>query len=505
MSKQSPRPRDIVGPVAAVLVLLFGFFAASCSAHDDSGSPCGSPSCLELRLDDSQTPLQRAPARFEHRLHVETLGANSCVSCHAKPSDGDFALRDVKSADRSARTDEIHRLCMGCHQQRQASGQKTGPELCGQCHRGAVGAAAAQAPVAMDLSLHQRHVASHGNKCDGCHHVFDDASRKLVYRKGQEGGCRDCHKRADDGRKLSWRHAAHGACVGCHARDAAAGGKAGPTECAGCHDAATLAAVKRLDPVPRLDRGQPVRVWMRAPWATTHTVVFDHARHEATSSACSNCHHQTLQRCEACHAAEGKPEGGNVTLEVALHSPSSTRSCVGCHAKRAAANTECAGCHDGTASGGGRRCEGCHAGGDHARARTDENLEVAGQELAALPGSPDLPDKDLELGDLKHLYQAAKLPHPRIIARLDKAVRASRLASHFHGRATTLCEGCHHHEAQDAKASRCASCHGRDEDERRDKPSALHAYHRQCVNCHERMGIQAVGCTDCHAKAEAKQ
>lgn len=497
-----PAQRAWLAALACLAALL-----GACGARESASSPCATASCVDLQLEGAA--LSRPPARFEHEAHVKALAPNSCAACHASPKDGDFSLKGVAPAATtsvSIRTDQTHGLCMGCHQRLVSEGKKAGPELCGECHRGSETAAPTQSPVAMDLSLHQRHVAAHANKCDGCHHVYDEAAHKLVYRKGEESSCRDCHAKAPEGNKPSWRRAAHSACVGCHLKDALEGRKAGPTDCGGCHDPATLRSVKRLDPVPRLDRGQPAWVWMRAPWATTSTVAFPHAKHEATARACSTCHHHTLRRCEDCHTAEGKAEGGGVTLETALHDVSSARSCVGCHERRAASESQCAGCHDG--SGARSReaaCATCHNSADHPRAAAADDPQAQQPALAPLPTGPDVPDKDLELKELARRYQGAKLPHPKILARLDKAIRASALATYYHATPTALCAGCHHHEAQDAKASKCTSCHGGEDDAVRDRPSAVQAYHRQCVGCHERMGIKAVGCTDCHAKAEAKQ
>ncbi len=507
MSHGSPRSlalRCLAAPSALLALACLAAALVSCSAKDPEALPCSSPSCIDMTLPTALGPQQRAPARFEHADHVKALGKDPCAQCHVAPNDGDMSLKGVSLAagtTRSSAIDQYHELCIGCHQKRPPAGQKAGPELCGECHRGS-SASAAQAPVAMDLSLHQRHVAAEDSKCEKCHHVYDQAAGKLVYRKGEESACTDCHGKADDGRKLSWQHAAHAACVGCHVKTAASGKKAGPTDCAGCHDPAKLRAVKRLDPIPRLDRGQGVWIWMRAPWATTATVVFPHEKHETATGSCTDCHHDTMRKCQDCHTDEGKAEGGWVTLDTAFHARTSSRSCVGCHERRAEANPECAGCHDGTVRRGtSARCAVCHDGGDHPRATADTNPEDKPAELGALPTSPDLPDKDLVIKDLAHLYQGAKMPHPKIIARLDKAVRANPLATTFHGQATTLCEGCHHHEAQRAKASRCTSCHGKEDEALRDRPSALQAYHRQCVDCHKRMSIKAVGCTDCHAKA----
>ncbi len=94
----------------------------------------------------------------------------------------------------------------------------------------------ARAPMAFDYSLHARHVKALEDKCENCHHVWDEAAEKLKYEKGKEEGCRACHGAEDEDRKLSLANASHRSCVSCHLERAATELEAGPVLCVGCHD-----------------------------------------------------------------------------------------------------------------------------------------------------------------------------------------------------------------------------------------------------------------------------
>ena len=89
-----------------------------------------------------------------------------------------------------------HNECIGCHTDMIAKGQKTGPldGQCRSCHTVKPLASDWQA-IAMDKSLHYRHVKATGGdeKCGTCHHVYDEASKKLKEDKGKEQNCRNCH------------------------------------------------------------------------------------------------------------------------------------------------------------------------------------------------------------------------------------------------------------------------------------------------------------------------
>ncbi len=55
-----------------------------------------------------------------------------------------------------------------------------------------------------------------GNKCESCHHTYDEAQKKLIYKKDTENSCRACHKAKDEKNARSMKKVAHSACIGCH-------------------------------------------------------------------------------------------------------------------------------------------------------------------------------------------------------------------------------------------------------------------------------------------------
>jgi hypothetical protein len=196
-------------------------------------------------------------------------------------------------------------------------------------------------------------------------------------------------------------------------------------------------------------------------------------------------------------------DGGGVVLERAHHDDASGYACVGCHARQAE-SPDCAGCHAQLQpSASARSCTVCHAG----PAAGPELADLAPPvfepvELDALPAVSELYPETVEIDVLVDSYEASKLPHAKIVTRLDAIVRESRLATRFHGDRDTLCAGCHHHSPVGSRPPPCRSCHGVEHAATVDRPDLKTAYHRQCVGCHIEMAIDEQGCTDCHAERE---
>jgi hypothetical protein len=235
-------------------------------------------------------------------------------------------------------------------------------------------------------------------------------------------------------------------------------------------------------------------------------VAFDHAGHEPRADFCSSCHHRSLKPCSDCHTLTGGPEGGMVSLEESYHRASSAVACVGCHAARAGA-TECQGCHRSIPSAASQSsCVRCHLGPSRAVAAPG-TLPSPAAEVVVLPplaATSDSFPEEVVISVLAKAYEPAKLPHRKIVARLDAGVRASALAASFHATVERGCVGCHHHAPQGAVPTPCRSCHGEVAAAVVDQPGLLVAYHRQCIGCHQAMGIPQQGCTDCHAVKEVQ-
>jgi hypothetical protein len=334
--------------------------------------------------------------------------------------------------------------------------------------------------------------------------VWDEETEKLVYRENTEEACRSCHGTAAVERTLSLRDAVHQDCVACHLERAGRGVEGGPVNCEGCHDPAVAATIERLAEVPRLKRGQPDVGWVKGPGATLPLVAFDHMLHEHSAPSCSTCHHQRLTACADCHSLLPGTDGGGVSLEDAHHDRSSRLSCAGCH-RRSAELADCGGCHHDTTVGSGRDagCAVCHDGPRPTLEEPPPAVEGPRPpvELAALSGPSDSLPETVTIDVLADEYQASTIPHLKIIRRFDDGIRRNALASRFHGSAEAMCAGCHHHSPTGERPPRCAACHGGSAAPTSDAPSLKVAYHRQCLGCHQRLGIKA-GCTDCHAAKE---
>ena len=440
---------------------------------------------------------QRAPVEFPHGIHTDALLVEGCEACHGF----DRAKRLIPglagdAADMDAYMSFFHNQCTGCHLKR--AGGKTGPVTCGECHVERPGAVvSARSPMKFDYSLHQRHVLAEGGECSGCHHVYDEEQKNLVYQKGAEDACGACHGESDAEGQTSLRTAAHVDCVSCHLRRQGRDAGHGPSLCAGCHAAPAQNEIAKIDNPPPPDRGQPASMWIAAEAATTRAVLFDHRLHQAQTDSCSACHHQSIGKCDQCHTLATRPEGGGIPLEQAYHMPNSAWSCVGCH-KESAGQGQCAGCHRTSAGVPGQAaCEVCHWG---PLPEEPENTVITFPKVAleGLPAAgPDFPE-DVEIGVLAEKYQPSQFPHKKIVAALDQGVQASRLARRFHQKTRTLCAGCHHHSPPSERPPACRSCHSTAADPQKDLPDLTAAYHRQCIGCHQAIGHEAQGCTDCH-------
>ncbi len=491
-------------PMLAALVVLLAapVVAAQEATVSDEPAPAG---LILLAYPERFGDLERPPVAFDHGRHSTALGADQCKQCHlivdGKLTPSFAAMAD--DLDPEALMDASHDRCRGCHERRLSQGLASGPLTCGECHRLKNTLLPGQAPMAFDYSLHARHVAAFKDEeesCRRCHHVFDEQLKQLVYIKGREDACSDCHRERDEGTTLSLKNASHVQCLSCHLERVGFGNAAGPTACVGCHDPAHREAVKKLEVVPRLVRGQPDQIWIHREDGLTRLVAFDHAAHEPRTAFCTSCHHLTVERCGSCHTVAGAPEGGGVTLEEAYHGASSSLSCVGCHRTEQAVSG-CAGCHGALASTQtGSACTGCHSGPWVAPGTEPPPAAADPSEIAPLPPSSDDFPETIVIDVLSSSYEASTMPHRKIVVKLDEPVRKSRLASVLHGDVETGCEGCHHHSENGQRPPRCRACHGEAAQAKTDRPGLKVAYHRQCIGCHQRMGIDKQGCTDCHSE-----
>lgn len=491
---------------ASLIFALFGAVLVPSAFGQQAAEPAPAGLIILARTANFDG-LERPAVVFDHGRHTTALEVDHCADCHLV--ENGVLVPTFKAAsgdlDGDALMDAYHDACRGCHLRRLGEGLQAGPQTCGECHRRDVGVVPDRAVMAFDYSLHARHVQAfeeEQDSCKRCHHLWDEKLEKLVYVKGQEDACSDCHMEHKVGKVSSLKNASHVQCLSCHVQRRGEGKQAGPEVCVGCHDPAHRAAVKKLEEVPRLMRGQPDQLWIHRRDGLSRLVAFDHAAHEPRTEFCTTCHHLTVQPCGTCHTVEQAPHGGGVTLESAFHENVSMLSCVGCHLVEQA-KVECVGCHGGMAASDlGSACARCHAGpwfppGSELPPAVPDTLEIA----PLPPPSDDFPET-VVIDVLSADYMGSTMPHQKIVTHLDKGIRESRLANVLHGDLATSCAGCHHHSSPAERPPRCRACHGEVAQATSDRPGLKVAYHRQCIGCHQRMGIQKQGCTDCHEVRE---
>jgi hypothetical protein len=488
---------------ASLTIVAVATIAAA--ADRDTEARSITPATVVMQLPDARGAMERPRVEFNHSAHTTALKQEGCEVCHAI-DDGKITPKlaaTVNLTDRDDLIDAFHDTCTGCHQERAAAARESGPVTCGECHVRLDPGVSGRSPMAFDYSLHGRHANAYEDKCENCHHVYDEVLRELKYEKGAEEGCRSCHGAVDEEKKLSLRNASHRDCVSCHLARSKQGLEGGPVLCVGCHDAENQREIRRLEEIPRLLRGQPDTVWIAADEARSAVVAFNHEAHETFTTTCSTCHHQTLKRCEECHTLSGSEEGLGITMAQAYHLSSSQHSCVGCHSVETASK-DCAGCHHSLGHPSGERaCTVCHSGPPAGSLSGDSPPPTFDElRLAALPPTSDDFPETVVINGLIDSYQESKLPHARIVGKLHEIVGDSTLAGRFHGDTDTLCNGCHHHSPAGTRPPPCRACHGTEAEATNDKPGLKVAYHRQCIGCHIEMGIPQQGCTDCHAATE---
>lgn len=464
------------------------------------------PATIIMEFPVALGEMERPAVEFNHKAHTEVLEPLGCETCHRLDEQGEFSPRLASTFEIDTREDLVdayHRACVGCHRERDAGGLVAGPVTCGECHVRRAPGVSERVVMAFDYSLHARHSKALDDKCESCHHVYDEVTEKLTYVKGKEDGCSACHGAVDQGRTLSLANASHQACISCHLRRTRLEQETGPSLCVGCHDAENRESIEVLAEVPRLMRGQKDAMWVSAPSSNSAAVAFNHLAHEQRSSFCSDCHHRSVRPCDDCHTQMGALEGAGVTTEQAYHQDSSTFSCVGCHVAFTADRPGCLGCHE-TASMAlaENNCVRCHNGPPPGSPLLESPPYPAVVLFEPLPAPSDEFPETVVIDLLVDRYEASNLPHAKIVNALATGTSESALAITFHGGSATLCSGCHHHTPVGVRPPPCRSCHGEAAGATTDRPDLKVAYHRQCIGCHQRMGVAKQGCTDCHASKE---
>lgn len=488
----------------------------------------GSMDALETRADiipiDSMKVfgnLERLPVTFLHQKHTEALEKKNkdCTTCHfSEKNRMSTKYMRLKDTTKQEVMDVYHTHCIACHKETAALNEKSGPVVCGECHKDKPSVISSWQPIGMNNSLHYRHSKAQDEKCEKCHHEYNAVTKKLIYAKGKEGTCRYCHRDQTEDNRISMRLASHMACIDCHRKTLAKSESAGPIFCSGCHDPAQQKLIEVAKVVPRMKRNQPDIVFVKTakteaeksnPLTRMKLVPFNHKAHENYNDTCRVCHHADLNACVQCHTLQGAKEGNYVKLEQSMHRLKVRQSCIGCHEARQT-DQRCAGCHmsfEKKRQQDQLSCQNCHMAENNPEAQKPDNKMLAAialesrQAISATYDNEDIPE-NVKIGALMNKYEPVKFPHRKIVNTLFNNIKDNKLARYFHHEKGTICQGCHHNSPAAKKPPKCASCHGQPFNERDPfKPGLMAAYHRQCMECHKEMDIKkpvSTKCSACH-------
>lgn len=520
---------------AGLLVIMVCAFAITVGAVATRGPLDG---VQEQRADliiidglKSMGDLERPPVPFFHSRHTEALAKinRDCASCH-QADKGNLSPKFMRLVDKDRKTvmDTYHEGCISCHKETRSTKIKSGPVTCGECHVETLPAGTSWKEIRLDKTLHYKHVRENENKCERCHHEYNKDEKKLVYAKGKEGSCTYCHGDVKVDNRIPEKEAAHQSCIGCHREREAKNKAAGPVSCVGCHDPESQKTFEVIKDIPRMKRNQPDTVFVSKGESTLAgqgnkgqmaLVPFDHKAHEKSNNSCRVCHHKSLDTCAKCHDNTGKDEGQQVKLAQAMHKAGSDQSCIGCHQSQQA-KPECAGCHAvmaTTKKPQDESCSACHMtppGTDGLPVDKNQQMQMAQYQLdtRTIAGASlmmkDVPEKVI-INKLENQYYGVEFPHRKVVSRLQKDIEDNKLAGFFHQKKETLCQGCHHNTPAAEKPPACGSCHGQPfEADNLSRPGLAGAYHQQCIQCHDTMGIKkpdSRDCSSCHAEKNKGQ
>jgi hypothetical protein len=118
-----------------LLVLITGVFMASLGFSQDD--------VITLNSDELG-PHERPLVDFPHTTHADVI---NCVRCHHDFDDygNNIGAEGQKCSDCHSKApsqknavpllDAYHFQCKGCHEALDAAGRKSGPVMCGECHK----------------------------------------------------------------------------------------------------------------------------------------------------------------------------------------------------------------------------------------------------------------------------------------------------------------------------------------------------------------------------------
>jgi class III cytochrome C family protein/cytochrome c7-like protein len=496
---------------------------------------------LELSAELSKNEMPAVD--FLHDKHTESL-EGKCTSCHTQ-NDKAFVFK-FKRTETDGSMDLYHNECVACHVEKKSQNKTFGPLAaeCRTCHTEEKNIGSSWTKMEFDKSLHFVHErakpikainSTDKNNCSACHHKANEKTNETFYTQGEEESCAYCHKSGLEGQpgQISQidqpsqqnpsqrnevrpiREAAHDSCVKCHQTLTGQNVAAGPTTCNGCHDLEKQKEIEKVADIPRLKRNQPDEVALTG-WKLGSKlentfmpgVAFNHKSHESNTQSCKTCHHETLKKCSECHDAEGGELSGDfISLEKAMHSTNSDRSCIGCH-KEETKSKDCAGCHS-LASAyktDSESCNSCHTMNPVKLNNSDSTQMVRmalknQYEPVAQNSIPEM----VVIKSLSSDYMESNFPHRKVVNAIAGRVEKSEMAKLFHEDQAGLCMGCHHNSPKTLEPPKCASCHSKKGPSVDGRPGLKGAYHGQCISCHQKMEVEIVLATDCVKCHEEKK
>jgi nitrate/TMAO reductase-like tetraheme cytochrome c subunit len=137
--------------------------------------------------------LERPPVTFLHQKHTEALAKENkdCTACHLFENNRPVPkFKRLKSNAKQEVMEIYHVNCIACHKETAERGPKSGPVVCGECHKDRPELVSIWQPIGMDRSLHYRHSKAQNEKCERCHHQYNEVTKKLYHAEGKEGTCR---------------------------------------------------------------------------------------------------------------------------------------------------------------------------------------------------------------------------------------------------------------------------------------------------------------------------
>jgi len=159
--------------------------ALGCNAHPGEHQRDVGASVIPLSLPENLGEPDRPIVEFPHDSHVAALENEGCQACHPSGADGALSFdfeRSEAPGSKDALMELYHDSCMGCHEQRGQAAQRTGPLACAECHLKQNAGRSLHDPMRFDYSLHGRHSQAEQDKCENCHHVYNEEKQALEYR-----------------------------------------------------------------------------------------------------------------------------------------------------------------------------------------------------------------------------------------------------------------------------------------------------------------------------------